>query len=67
MAENDFKIIKYTITILLAGRESSRSELLKTLLLRDFERYLCIELIDKFNQNNLQSNERFTEYLIQCC
>ena len=57
MAENDFKIIKYTITILLAGRENSRSELLKTLLLRDFERYLCIELIDKFNQNNLQSNE----------
>jgi hypothetical protein len=29
MAENDSKIIKYTITRLLAGREHSKHELLK--------------------------------------
>jgi SOS response regulatory protein OraA/RecX len=28
-----------------------------------FGRHLCIEWIDKFNQNNLQSNERFAESL----
>ena len=39
MAENDSKIIKYTITRLLAGREHSKHELLKKLLHHDFERH----------------------------
>jgi len=65
MAENDVKIIKYTITRLLAGREHSKHELLKKLLQRDFERHLCLEWIDKFSQHNLQSNERFAESLIR--
>lgn len=49
MAENEVKIIKYTITRLLAGREHSKHELLKKLLQRYFERHLCFEWIDKFN------------------
>lgn len=53
MAENDVKIIKYTIVWLLLAREHSTHELLKTLMLRKFEWLLCIEWIDKFNQNNL--------------
>jgi regulatory protein len=65
MAENDVKIIKNTITRLLAGREHSKHELLKKLLQRDFERHLCLEWIDKFNQYNLHSNERFAESLIR--
>lgn len=65
MAEKDIKIIKYTITRLLAGREDSTHELLKKPLQRDFERHLCLEWIDKFNQHNLQSNERFAEPLIR--
>jgi SOS response regulatory protein OraA/RecX len=36
-------------------------------LQRDFERYLCLEWIDKFNQHNLQRNERFAESLIRGC
>jgi regulatory protein len=58
MAENDIKIIKYTITRLLTGREHSKYELLKTLLPRYYERYLCVERIDKFNQHHIQSNPR---------
>jgi SOS response regulatory protein OraA/RecX len=65
MAENEVKIIKYSITMLLAGREHSKHELLKKLLIAYFEGHLCIECIDKFNQNNLQSNVRFTESLIR--
>ncbi|WP_232787555.1 regulatory protein RecX [Paraglaciecola sp. MB-3u-78] len=34
-------------------------------MLRDFERHLCVEWIEKFNQSNLQSNERFAESLIR--
>jgi regulatory protein len=65
MADKDVKIIKYTITRLLAGREHSKHELLKKLLLRDFDRNLSLEWIDKFSQHNLQSNERFAEALIR--
>ena len=36
-------------------------------MLHDFERHLCIEYINKFNQNNLQSNERFADPLDPCC
>jgi SOS response regulatory protein OraA/RecX len=63
MAENEVKIIKYTITRFLAGREYSKHELLKKLMLPDFKHHLCTEWIDNFNQNNLQSNEMFTESL----
>ena len=55
MAENDVKIIKYTISRLLAGREHSKHELLKKFLQRDFERHLCLEWVDKFCQHNQQS------------
>ena len=65
MAENEVKIIKYTITRLLAGREHSKHELLKKLMNRDYDRHLCLEWIDKFNQHNLQSDERFAEALIR--
>jgi len=65
MAENEVKIIKYTIALLLAGREHSQHEWLKPLLQQVFGRHLCIEWIDKFNQNNLQSNERFAKSLIR--
>ncbi|WP_299072642.1 regulatory protein RecX [uncultured Paraglaciecola sp.] len=65
MAENDSKIIKYTLTRLLAGREHSEHELLKKLMQRDFERSLCIEWIEKYKQHKLQSNERFAESLIR--
>jgi regulatory protein len=65
MAENEVKIIKYTITRLLSGREHSKCGLLKKLLQRDFERHLCLEWIDKFNQHNLLSKARFAESLIR--
>lgn len=65
MAENKVKIIKYTLTRLLAGREHSQHELLNKLLQRDFERALCLEWIEKYRQHNLQSDERFTESLIR--
>ncbi len=66
MADNDIKIIKYTLTLLLARREQSMHELLKTPLKRDFERQLSVECIDKLNhQHHQQIIVRFAESLIQ--
>ena len=65
MAENDPKIIKFTITRLLASREHSQHELLNKLLQRKFDRQLCIEWIEKFRQKNLQSDSRFAGLLVR--
>ena len=43
MAENEVKIIKYTITSWLTGRDYNQCEFLKELLLRDFERHMFVE------------------------
>jgi hypothetical protein len=43
MAENEVKIIKYTITSWLAGRDYNQYKILKELLLRELERHLCVE------------------------
>lgn len=64
MAENEVKIIKYTINSWLAGRDHNQYEFLNKLLLRDIERHMCVEWIDKFNQNNLQNNVRFAGFLM---
>lgn len=64
MAENEVKIIKYTINSWLSGRDHNQYEFLNKLLLRDIERHLCVEWIDKFNQNNLQNNVRFAGFLM---
>ena len=58
MADNESKIIKFTITILFTEREHSQYELIKKPLLHGLERHLCFEWIKKINQHNLQSNER---------
>ena len=42
MADNDVKIIKYTITRLLAEREYGKHKLLNKLLQRDFEHQLYL-------------------------
>jgi SOS response regulatory protein OraA/RecX len=65
MADNDIKIIKYTLTLLLARREQSMHELLKTPLKRDFERQLSVECIYKLNQHHQQIIVRFAESFIQ--
>jgi hypothetical protein len=64
MAENDIKIIKYTLILLLAWREQSRHKLSKTPLQRDFERQLSIEYLDKFKQHHQQIIVRFAGTLI---
>jgi hypothetical protein len=60
MAENDVKIIKYTISGLLAGREHSKHELLKKILQRTFG-VICVSsgLINLINMT-LPSTEKFT-------
>ncbi|MGS2720458.1 regulatory protein RecX [Paraglaciecola aestuariivivens] len=65
MTEKDTKIIKSTLTRLLAAREHSKHELLTKLLERNFDYDLSIEWIEKFNQHNLQSEQRFAEALIR--
>jgi hypothetical protein len=68
MAENDIKIIKFTLTLLLARREQSRHGRLNTPLQRDFERQLSVECIDKFNQHHQHYQQiivRFAGSLIQ--
>lgn len=65
MSENNIKTIKHTITRLLAGREHSKKELLKKLLVREFEYELSVLWIEKFSEDNLQSEERFTESFIR--
>ncbi|MCF2950187.1 recombination regulator RecX [Paraglaciecola aquimarina] len=65
MAENNIKIIKHTITRLLARREHSKSELFKKLIERDFEPDECRQWIAKFCESNIQSDQRFTESLIR--
>jgi regulatory protein len=61
MTDSDTKIIKFTITRLLARREHSQYELLNKLILRDFNRQLCVEWINKFCKHNLQSDIRYAE------
>ena len=65
MTDNDIKIINNTITSLLARREHSRKELLNKLSSKGLATQLCIEQLDKFTQQNIQSDRRFAEMLIR--
>ena len=65
MTDNDVKIITNTITRLLASREHSRNELIRKLQQKGFEPQVCYEQIDKFSEQNIQSDSRFAEMLIR--
>ena len=65
MTDNARKIINNTITRLLAAREHSRHELLRKLLLKEYDPELSLQQIDKFNAANIQSEARFAESLVR--
>ena len=65
MPENNNKIIKHTITRLLARREHSKSELIKKLHLREFDSEQIDEWVEKFSQHDIQSDTRFVEAFIR--
>lgn len=65
MSDNDRKIITHTITHLLSRREHSRKELLSKLQRKGLPPSLCEEQIEKFVDNNIQSDTRFAESLIR--
>ena len=65
MTDNANKIINYTITRYLAAREHSRHELLRKLLLKEYDQALSLQQLDKFSAANIQSEARFAESLVR--
>ena len=65
MTDNEVKIINNAITRLLASREHSRQELLNKLINKGFDANLCRQQIEKFSNENIQSDNRFTEVFVR--
>ena len=65
MTEKEVKIISDVITRLLVTREHSRHELLNKLLSRGLDANTCLEQIEHFNSQGLQSDLRFTQALVR--
>ena len=65
MTDNDEKIIRHTITRLLATREHSLHELRSKLLNKQLDATLIEQQLHKFVEGNLQSEQRFVESYIR--
>ncbi len=64
--ENDnTKLIKHSITRFLSYREHSKCELHRKLTAKEYDPQLCWDWIEKFADQGLQSDERFTESFVR--
>ncbi|GBL04015.1 regulatory protein RecX [Glaciecola sp. KUL10] len=65
MQQDTTKIIRHTITRLLAKREHSQRELLAKLKQRDLPEAESLSLIEEFKKANIQSDERYAEAVVR--
>lgn len=65
MQQDTTKIIRHTITRLLAKREHSQHELLAKLKQRDLPEAESLRLIEAFKDANIQSDERYAEAVVR--
>lgn len=63
MTDTPEKIIRETITRLLARREHSYRELTEKCIARGFERQLVVKVLAWFQSHDLQSEDRFAQSL----
>lgn len=65
MQQDNIKIIRHTITRLLARREHSFTELLSKLKLRELPESESLIVADEFRKANIQSDLRFAESVVR--
>lgn len=65
MSDDELKIITHSITRLLAMREHSRREIRRKLAQKGFDPVLVNQQLDKFVEQNIQSESRFSEMLVR--